>query len=247
MSGIDEPGEPLALVRLQHLQSRRGQEPEERARDQAGDDPQHGEVPPRRPAEEERAHDDGGVDQRRPEVGLLEDQRHERHGEPDHGQRRPPLRQPVPALGDERGEHDHEDDLPELRRLEVEEADLDPALRAAHLLGEDEHRQEQDDRRAVQRPADPPVGVRIDGRRRGEEHDADGDVDGLPEDVVAGVPGDVVLRHGLQHPQPVDEQAAGGREQQVVEVAQERAELPGEGLCAGGLVDAGDGVASCLS
>ena len=238
---VHEPGQPLALVRLQDLDPGRRQEPEECARDEPGDDRQHGEVPPRGPAEEERAQDDGRVDQRRAEVGLFEDQRHERRGEPDHAQRRPPLRQPVPALGDEPREHDDEDDLPELGRLEVEEADLDPAPRAAHLLGQDEHGEEQDDDGAVERPADTAVHVRVDGRGRGEEHDADDDVDRLPEGVVAGVARNVVLRHGLEHPEPVGEQAAGGREQQVVEVAQERAELPGEGLRAGGLVDAGDG------
>ena len=79
---------------------------------------------------------------------------------------------PLPALGHEAGEHDDEDDLAELGRLEVEEADLDPALRAAHLLGEDE------DGRRRSTSASPYSGQRtrrydvgIDGRGDGNEQE----------------------------------------------------------------------------
>ena len=91
----------------------------------------------------------------------------------------------------------------------------------------DEHRQEQDEAGPVERPAHAPVHVRVDDRRRREEHDSPDDVDDLAKDVVARVAGDVVPRHRLEHPEPVGEQPPGGQEEQVVDVAQERAELPG--------------------
>ena len=77
----------------------------------------------------------------------------------------------------------------------------------------------------VEGPADTPVRARVD--RRGREEDrTDGDVDNLPEDVVVRISGHVVLRHGLEHPEPVGEQSTGGEDQQVVDVSQVRAELP---------------------
>ena len=110
-------------------------------------------------------------------------------GEADDSERCPPLPQALPSLGEERRQHDDQSDLAELRGLEVEEADLDPALRAAHLFGDRQHRHEQDERDSVERPASPPVRMRVDDGRRRQQDDPDDDVDDLAKDVVAGSPG----------------------------------------------------------
>ena len=47
------------------------------------------------------------------------------------GQRRPRLVQPPCAFGEEAGEREDEQHLSELRRLEAEEAEVEPALGAA--------------------------------------------------------------------------------------------------------------------
>ena len=200
-------------------------------------------MPPWRPAEEERAENARAVDERGAEVGLLEDERGQRERDRDDAERRPPLVHAVAALGHEAREGEDERELAELRGLEVEEADLDPALRPAHLLGEDEHGEQQDERDAIERDAQPPVDVGVHHHRQREEEPADGDVDQLPEDVVVGIADHVVARHRLEHPEPVCDERSSRQEQQVVDVSDECTELPGRRLRAGGLLDSVDRVA----
>ena len=94
-------------------------------------------------------------------------------------------------------------------------------------------REQEDDRKPVERDAELAVDLGVDRSGGREEDDADGDVDELPEDVVVGIARDVVPRHRLEHPESVGDERAGRQEEQVVEVAEEGAELPRGRLGAG--------------
>src|SRR5205823_1633139 len=73
----------------------------------------------------------GAVDERRPEVGLHEDEEDRDERETEREERRPRLADPPRALGEEAGQREDEEQLPELGGLEAEEAEVDPALRAS--------------------------------------------------------------------------------------------------------------------
>ena len=107
-------------------------------------------MPPACAGEEEDRRERGPVDQGGAEVGLEEDE--QRSGRA-RGRAavatvdQDPIRA---ALREEAGEREHEEDLPELGRLELERADVDPALGAAHHLAEGEDEHHQPDRAAVE-------------------------------------------------------------------------------------------------
>ena len=75
------------------------------------------------------------------------------------------------ALGEEAGDREHEQELPELGRLEREEADVDPARRAARGAADDEHDRDQADRPDEDRPPVAAVDVGVDEQRDDERDD----------------------------------------------------------------------------
>ena len=136
--GMREAGQPRLLVRLR---ARRRPLPAA---------PEHGErrrsaptaastarCSQRDAGDEQHRRERGRVDERRADVRLDEDeQRSARARARSPASTRPQLADPPRAVGEEAGEGEHEQQLPELGRLELEEADVDPALRAARRLGE---------------------------------------------------------------------------------------------------------------
>ena len=142
--------------------------------------------------------------------------------EPDRRQRRrAAVDRASGAVGEEPGEREHEQHLPELGRLEREEADVDPALRAARGGAGREHEHHHRERPEVDRPA------QSGGRRSGSTKSATTKHDGARRRRTA--PGGrergaarVVARDPVDRPEAVGRQPqrrAG--EQQPVEPADE--------------------------
>ena len=148
------------LVRLEDGHAGRREQPEQSDRGDDGEAGQQAEMKPARARDEERAGEDGEVDERRAEVRLDEDERGRDRGEADRGRdgRRLHDRSGRAGRGTRRGSREHH--LAELRGLELEEAEVDPALRAADRRAHDEHEDEQADQQAVE---DPPLAASTPG------------------------------------------------------------------------------------
>ena len=162
---------------------------------------------------------------RRSDVGLDEDEQDRNRREPDHLQHRPALPDPPRAVGEEPCQGQDEEQLPELGRLEAEEAEVEPALRMVRDAARHQHEQHHADRADVDRPLEAAVVVGVDQQDDEQAHGAGGGVDALAQDVVARVPRDVALRDPGDRPEPVAEQPGDRGQQHPVETAQERAEL----------------------
>ena len=93
------------------------------------------------------------------------------------------------ALGDEAGDREDAEELAELGGLEREEADVDPAGRAACRAAEDEDDGDQADGRREDRAPVAAVDVRVDDHRDDQREAADGHIEDLPVEVVVGCPG----------------------------------------------------------
>ncbi len=106
------------------------------------------ELPPADSDEEQHGEQRRRVDECGAEVRLEEHEEDRRRPEADHReivfQR---VARPDPP-DHEPGDRKHEEHLAELGRLELDDPEVDPALRAADLLGEDEDDDHQGERRA---------------------------------------------------------------------------------------------------
>ena len=111
-------------------------------------------------------------------------------------------------VGEEAGHDEHEEHLAELRRLEGEEADVDPPMRAARRRARREHEHHQPERAEVDRPAKPPVGVGVDEEHDDEEQRAGRGVEALPR---GGRAADVVPRDPVDRREPVADDARRAR------------------------------------
>ena len=129
------------------------------------------------------------------------------------------------ALDQEARDREHEEQLSELGRLELERAEVDPALRAAHRLGEHEDEEHDPDRAAVE---EAPVTL-IDRGRDQDRHDhrdaAERDRDRLARDEVVGVPGHVEPGDAADRPEPVADERHDGEQEQLVEPADDQADV----------------------
>ena len=182
-------GEARGLVRLEHLDARGGQQPENGGDCENAGGEQHRELPPAEADEEEDREERRRVHERGPEVGLHEHQEDRNRTEPDHREDRPPSRGRADAVDDEARDREHEEHLPELGRLELDDAEVEPALGAANRLGRDEdddhQRQASPHRRASRTGA-----RRRSGSAPSHEPDrADRSREALPDDEVALVAG----------------------------------------------------------
>ena len=124
---MQEAGDPLHLVRLQHVRAGGRQRPEDQRCGTSTVDGERGEHQPARSRDEEHGGERGAVDERGAEVRLDEDERDRQRGERDGAEHRPGLVDPLPALGEEAREREDEQQLSELRRLEAERAEVEPA------------------------------------------------------------------------------------------------------------------------
>jgi hypothetical protein len=89
---------------------------------------------PRRAAHEQHRGERGHVDERRTEVGLEEDEDDRDRAERERPHRCAHVGSGLRALGEEAGDCEHEQELPELGRLERERPDGDPPRRAARRM-----------------------------------------------------------------------------------------------------------------
>src|SRR5690606_27593408 len=197
--------------------------------------PHQGEqLPPGGAGGEQHRHHHEDEHQHRPQVRLLVDQAggdtHREDHEPDlrPGEVGPQL---VPVLGrEDRGDPQHADDLGHLGRLEVEQAQLDPALGAV-ALREEEHGDEEHDDPAVDVRDQRPILPVVDHRGHQVEDDAGGHEDHLP------LHRERPRRPGrrVDHHQPEDGENDHGGEQDPVGAVSPpfRDGLPG-GTCDGG-------------
>ncbi len=217
-----KPGQAALLVRLEHVDPRRRQDPEhgEDARERTG--AERGEVDPARPRDEQHRRQRDRVDHRRPDVRLEEDEQHGTGREADRFQHGPALPDPPRAVGEEAGEEEDEQELPELRRLEAEEAQIEPALRVARDRAGHQHEQHHAEGSAVDHSLVAAVVLGVDEDQSDEPDRTDRGVDALPHDVVAGVAGDVVLRDPADRPEPVADERGDGGQQDPVEPGEER-------------------------
>jgi len=214
------------LVRLEHLDAGRRQEPEDGDDADDCDGEEQEQLPPANAREEEDGEERRRVDEGRPQVRLEEHEQDRSPAEPERGQDRGPPGRALRAPDDEAGDREHEEHLPELRRLELDDTEVDPALRAAHGLRGGEHDDHQTERRPVQ---DSPVATSDVGRHEDGEQEAEAADDGgdrLPDDVVALVAGNVEARDSGDGPQAESDEARGGRDEHPVEAAEDRERLP---------------------
>ena len=166
-------------------------------------------------------------DHGRAQVGLGEDerrrqghveQREERHAAPADGRQ---------AVGQKGGQGDRDDDERELRGLEVHERQRDPAPRPAGHRAQGEHRRDGEHDEPVERPLPAPVVLVVDERQHEERGHADRGEDELVAGVVERGRQRVVPRGEVDHGHAEDEQPAGRRQQQVVEMTQVGAQVHG--------------------
>ena len=220
-SALGSSVEPGGLVRLEHLDARRREEPEhgDDGEDACGE--QDGELPPAEPDEEQDREERRRVDERRPEVGLHEHEQDRQRAEPDHREDRPPLRGRADPVDDETGDGEHEQHLSELGRLELDHAEVEPALGAADRLGRDEDDDHERQGRRVDELPVPAPDVERDERHGHEPDRADGSGERLPEDEVPLVARDVEARDPRDHPEPVAHECGSRRHEDPVEAAQE--------------------------
>ena len=214
-----EAGQSLHLVRLDRVHADRRQEPQHVVRAGHREDPQPGEVRPARAGREEHRAQRRAVDERRPQVGLHEDEQHRPGGEHDRGDDGAQLVDSPAALGEEAGQGEHDEHLAELGRLEAERAEVEPAPRVPRHPAGQEHEQHHAAQRAVQHAPVPPVQIRVDEHEGDQTDAADRRVDALAEHVVVRVAGDVVPRDPGDRPEPVAERRGDRGEQHPVEPA----------------------------
>ena len=162
--GFKKPVSRLTLVVLEHVDADRRADPQDERRDDRAEPEQDRDLRPARPGDEERRAEDRGVHDRRPEVGLQEDEQHRHRREPDRRSRRLPIVDPLASLGEERGEEQDEQELAELGRLEAEGADVDPAARVPDARPEDRGQHEHEEEQAVDEPVVLPPEAGVDER-----------------------------------------------------------------------------------
>ena len=219
--GVREAGEPLLLVGLEQFHTHLRQQREHRDDRRQPDHGEREQVRPARPGHEEARAQRRDVDERRAEVGLLEDEQDRDGGEPDRAEHDARLVETAHAVGEEAGQREDEQELAELGGLELERAELDPALRAPGLVAEREDEQHQHDRRGEDRLLRTPEAVRVDCEDEEQPGKAEPDRDRLPHDVVQLVAPDIVARDAGDAPEAVGDQRGDGAEEHPVETAQE--------------------------
>ena len=115
-----EARQALLLIALEHVDPGGGAGPENADRHDHDETSEHREMAPRHSGHEEHRAERREVNECRAEVGLGEDEHDRQEAEPDDPQGRLPGAHDPLALGQQPGQRQHEEKLPELRRLERE-------------------------------------------------------------------------------------------------------------------------------
>ena len=166
--------------------------------------------------DEERRREHGAEDERGADVRLHEHEQDGTGGEQDRPQRHREAPDLLRTVGEVAREEERDQHLAELGRLEAEEAEIDPAPRAARHRagGEDEgHHGKQAD---IDDAREAPVDLRVDEDRNCHQDEADPGVQPLTR---GGAAARVELRDPVDRPEPVGDRGEHGREQQQVEPA----------------------------
>ena len=222
--GVGIEGEPRRLIRLQDLHAGRRQQPQNRGDRQDPRDEQDDELPPAEADEEQHGEERRRVHERRAEIGLHEHEEDRSRTEPDDREDRLPAGGRPDAVDGEAGESEHEEDLPELRRLELDDAEVEPALRASDGLRRDEDDDHQSECRAVHElPVAAPEVDRDHGGDEKPDH-ADRGRESLTNHEVLLVTRDVEARDAPDDPQAVADEPRCRGEQDPVEAPEERDE-----------------------
>jgi hypothetical protein len=182
-------------------------------------------VPPRYSCDEQHRHERREVDERRAQVGLGEDEQDGHESEPDDAQRRCPGTEGALPLDEHAREREHEQELPELRRLEGEEAEADPARRSVCRMPDQQDERDHHGGADEDRPPVAPVEVGIDERRDHEHDAAEARIEDLAVEVVARVAREGELRHAGDTPEPYENKRRDTDEQDPVERADDGKEV----------------------
>ena len=142
--GVEENHDPRFLILLEReVPGNRRQQDGDAERDPDESQPQPGQI--------RDTETDGNQRRGCAEVGLLRDQQ-KRHGGKEAGNHQIAGRsRATTILAEEHGENQRQGHTRELRRLELETPNLDPALRAASAVAADEHEYQHGDQAAVEK------------------------------------------------------------------------------------------------
>ena len=220
--GVGIESQAGSLVRLEHLDTGCRQQPEHGGDPDHADREQREQLPPAKACEEQHREERRRVDERRSEVRLREDEKDRDGAQPDGREDRPPAGHRTSAVDDEAGDREHEEHLPELGRLELDEPEIEPPLRAADRLRRDENDDHQPERHHVD---DLPVPApEVDGHDRGDHEPdrSDRRRDALAHDEVVLDTGNVEARDPGDDPEAVPDEAGGREHEDPVQAAQER-------------------------
>ena len=212
-----EARQALLLVALEHADARSRPCPEDADREEHDDHAEQSEVTPRHAGDEQHRAERREVDERGAEIGLGKDQQHGHEADPDDPEGRLPPGQVALALGQHPCERENEQELPELGRLEGEEAEADPASRAVRRVPDQQDEGDDNGRAREDRAPVAPVEVRVDQRRCHEHNRAHACIQDLAVEVVARVGRDRELRDSRDAPEPHDDERCDAREQDPVD------------------------------
>ena len=233
--GVGEVRQALLLVRLEHVHAGRRQDPEHHQGqgDRRGAEDRH--VQPTHARDEQDCGERGAVHHRGADIRLDEHEQDRDGTESDRLDHSARLADAPRPVGEKAGEEEDEEQLPELRRLEAEEADVEPALRVARDGSRQEHEHHHPGGADEDRLPEAPVVVRVDEERHDQADAADHGVDHLSREEVVGVARDVVRGDPADRPEAEAEQPADRAEQEPVETADRGGEpdVPRRGSAAG--------------
>ena len=218
---VREARDALRLVRLQHLDTGRRQEPEHRGHEQSRGQHEQHHVQPADPRHEEDRGECGAVDERSAQIRLHEHERQRHEPEPDRSQHRTSRVDTPRSLRQESGNREHEERLAELGRLQLERADVEPALRSAHTLRVREDDDHHPDGAEVEHA---PVALQERQRHNRRDRERD-DAESRPPiawrtSSWCGSPGHVEARDAGDCPQAVADERGDREHQHPVEAAQ---------------------------
>ena len=179
-----------------------------RATNGIGSGHQH-ELPPSHAGGEEHRGAQRRGDHRGAEIGLLQDQAHRhQHGEQRRDQEQR-IADPLPRRAVEpRRQRQHQRDLHQLRRLDLQAAELDPALRALADMPVARHHHQQRERDAIARPSQPRDEADIDQRDADHQHQAGGKPQHVPRRIRLGCATGGAVQRGVADRRPARTAAA---------------------------------------
>ncbi len=118
------------------------------------------------------------------EIGLERDQQHRRRRDRDRGRDLAQRQRPLGHAAQVARQVERGDQLGELRGLQADRADAEPALGTARLVAERQHRRQRHQRDDVERQRERQQRVVVEAEGREHRHDADRDPHDLPRQIV---------------------------------------------------------------